>query len=579
MGLGQAAVLEQIAEGVIITDPAGRIVFVNPAAEALHGVKLLGVAPDQYSETYHLLTESGQPYPPEDLPLSRAVRRGETVVDERWRIQRPDGSIVRAIGSARPLFDPEGHQTGAVLTLRDDTARVEAEEAQRQSEERLSLAQAAARIGTYDYSLADGRMIWSPEMFTIYGLPPRSEPVALREWRDFVHPDDLDRTYYAKAFGPPEVGKSYVHEYRIVRRNGVVRWLEARAVVHADENGRPGRIVGVNIDITDRKQTEQALEDSRSRLVLAQRAARAVTWEWDLLTNELLWNDVATVRELAGDDLDERMSMDAWMCRIHPDDAERHRIEAAAAVKAGQGAVVFRILRNGESRWLEAQGQVSERDRQGAPLKLVGITLDITGRMRAEEHQRLLIDELNHRAKNMLAIVQGIAQQTLKGQGVLPEVRQTFEGRLGALAAAHTLLTSQSWETTQVRQVIAGTVAAVFPAAERVEIKGPAVSLAPKTAVSLAMAVHELATNALKYGGLSVPEGTVEVRWHAENARLKLVWRERGGPRVSPPERRGFGTRMIERGLAAELGGEVKIDFRPQGIVCTVDAPLPATNL
>jgi PAS domain S-box-containing protein len=131
------AVLGQLAEGVIVTDPAGRIVFVNEAAARLHGVARLDVAPEDYSETYHLFTEDGRPYPPEELPLARAVLRGERVSDERWLIRRPDGTEVLAIGSARPLRAPDGAAIGAVLTLRDDTAREAAERAVRESEARL----------------------------------------------------------------------------------------------------------------------------------------------------------------------------------------------------------------------------------------------------------------------------------------------------------------------------------------------------------------------------------------------------------------------------------------------------------
>jgi PAS domain S-box-containing protein len=576
LGFSQIAVLEQIAEGVIITDALGRIMFVNPAAEALHGVKMLGVTPEQYSETYHLFTDLGEPFPPAELPLARAVQRGETVANVRWRIQRPDGSVVRAIGSARPLIDLQRHQIGAVLTLRDDTARIEAEEAQRQSEERLSLAQAAARIGTYDYDLADGRMFWSSHMFSIYGVPHRQGAVSLDEWRDLVHPADRDATNYITTFGPPEAGKSYIHEYRIVRPDGSIRWIEARAVVHGDEHGRPSRIIGVNLDITERKAVEEALEESRSRLVLAQRAARAVTWEWDLAANEVLWNDLPTARELAGEDLGERTPFDLWLLRIHPEDVEKHLADAAAAIAAGRGSMAFRITVCGETRWLETSGQVSERDDCGTPTKLAGITLDITARMRAEEHQQLLIGELNHRAKNLLAIIQGVAHQTLKNMPA--EDRQAFDGRLRALAAAHTLLTRGNWESADIREVIYDTVAAICPTNDRVEIEGPAVLLRPKTAVSLAMAVHELTTNALKYGSLSVTHGRVGVRWQVAGDRLHLQWCERGGPRVFPPDKRGFGTRMIERGLAAELAGAVRIDFHAEGLVCTIDAPLPTAD-
>ena len=202
------------------------------------------------------------------------------------------------------------------------------------------------------------------------------------------------------------------------------------------------------------------------------------------------------------------------------------------------------------------------------------MSFDITRRKRSEQHQMLLIHELNHRVKNTLAIVQAIAQQSFKGEALSAEARRAFEGRLAALSAAHNLLTRSNWESASIRQVIDDAMAA-YRAGDRIRISGPDLRLAPKAAVSLAMAVHELATNAVKYGALSTPAGQVDIAWTAEDGRLLWTWRESGGPPVAAPARRGFGSRMIERGLAAELRGEARLDFPPGGLVCTLSAPLP----
>jgi PAS domain S-box-containing protein len=203
-------------------------------------------------------------------------------------------------------------------------------------------------------------------------------------------------------------------------------------------------------------------------------------------------------------------------------------------------------------------------------------------RRRREAHLQLLVGELNHRVKNMLAIVQSIAAQTLRDGGGDGASRRAFESRLAALADAHDLLTSENWESASLRQVIekAGTGCGAPPG--RVSIEGPDVRVEPRTAVSFAMAVHELCTNAVKYGALSNDEGTVRVAWDVEESgdesRLRFCWAEEGGPPVEAPQRRGFGTRMIERALAAELGGSARIDFHPQGVRCLVEAPLPAAE-
>lgn len=199
-------------------------------------------------------------------------------------------------------------------------------------------------------------------------------------------------------------------------------------------------------------------------------------------------------------------------------------------------------------------------------------------RKRTEEHQRLLLNELNHRVKNMLAVIQSIAVQTFRGAAAAPEARAAFESRLTALAGAHDLLTGRNWEAAGLRDVIARTGIACGAGAERLRLEGEDVELAPRTAVSMAMALHELCTNAGKYGALSTEEGSVRLSWRVdgdEERRLRLVWQEQGGPPVAPPAARGFGSRLIERGLAAELGGTVELQFLPEGVRCVVDAPLP----
>jgi two-component sensor histidine kinase len=202
------------------------------------------------------------------------------------------------------------------------------------------------------------------------------------------------------------------------------------------------------------------------------------------------------------------------------------------------------------------------------------LALEIEHRRRIERHQNLLLDELNHRVKNSLATVQAMAMQTLKGVD-LP-ARDAFLARLFALSGQHDLLTLDNWEGASFEGVVRR---ALKPWREddrvRFQVEGPAVHLEPKKALALGMAFHELATNAAKYGAFSSPAGTVHVRWHiAPDARLKLTWKERGGPPVVEPERRGFGLRLIEFGLAREISGDVKLDFRPEGLVCTWDMKL-----
>lgn len=209
---------------------------------------------------------------------------------------------------------------------------------------------------------------------------------------------------------------------------------------------------------------------------------------------------------------------------------------------------------------------------------------DVTDQRRAEEHQQLLINELNHRVKNTLSIVQALAMQSFNDHAEPEAARRSFDARLNALSAAHNLLTMESWESAGLFETIEASVAATMgPDTDRVSLQGPDILLAPQTAVSLAMAIHELCTNAIKYGALSNEAGTVDVQWTASPGTGKLVdvaieWTEAGGPPVTAPTRRGFGTRLIQRGLSAELRSQVTLDFRETGLKCIILAKLPTAS-
>lgn len=190
-------------------------------------------------------------------------------------------------------------------------------------------------------------------------------------------------------------------------------------------------------------------------------------------------------------------------------------------------------------------------------------------RAESERHQQILIGELNHRVKNTLSIVQSLAHQTFRGAASPKDAISAFEARLQALAAAHNLLTKQRWEAASMAQIVR-TAVTPFCTPERCKIEGPDLKVAPQTAVTLALALHELGTNASKYGALSVDSGRIEVSWQEHNGRFELVWQEMGGPPVTPPKSDGFGMRLIKRSLAAELKGTVDITFSGEGLRCSI---------
>ena len=211
---------------------------------------------------------------------------------------------------------------------------------------------------------------------------------------------------------------------------------------------------------------------------------------------------------------------------------------------------------------------------------MIGAMLDITRRKQAEEHQRLLTGELQHRVKNTLALVQAIASQTFRNASDLGAAREAFAERLISLGRAHDILTQASWTQAPIAEVVEGALAVHRGSgASRIRSSGPDVALAAKPALALALALHELATNAAKYGALSNDSGTVDLRWNvvheAGEPRFRLSWSEQGGPPIlAQPSRRGFGSRLIERSFAAEVGGEVRLTYAPIGLVCRLEAPL-----
>ena len=220
------------------------------------------------------------------------------------------------------------------------------------------------------------------------------------------------------------------------------------------------------------------------------------------------------------------------------------------------------------------------RDPDGAVRGAIATAVDITERKRAEEHRTLLINELNHRVKNTLATVQSVALQTLSVHADADMFRDAFEARLISLSRAHDVLTQENWDGADLRDIAEGVLRPYKNAApNQIVLGGENVRLSPKTALALAMAFHELATNAAKYGALSTSSGRVSVTWQVvpgdDEPSLGLTWRERDGPEVAPPTRRGFGSRLMERGLAQELDGEVRLDYDPAGVACWIRAPLP----
>ncbi len=338
-------------------------------------------------------------------------------------------------------------------------------------------------------------------------------------------------------------------------------------------------------DVTDRRtaerQREEAQEALRKRTAELEAVLETIPTAVWFTTDRELRHVVGNRRAIELLRIPRELDLSSALNRPSGFTVFRDGIEvppqARPLHRAAQGEIVPDLVLeirfdNGDRRMLLMRA-APLRSETGEVQGAVAAAADVTERLRYEDHLKLLLNELNHRVKNTLAIVQSIAALTLKDVG--SDARAAFEERLLNLSAVHNLLTDESWNSTSLASVARTSLRA---AGERVSVEGDDLRLRPKSAVALSMALHELGTNALKYGALSAEDGRVSVKWTTGDGRFRLRWEETGGPAVSVPEHRGFGSRMIERGLAAELQGEVRIHWQPPGVVCTIDAPLAAIH-
>jgi len=338
---------------------------------------------------------------------------------------------------------------------------------------------------------------------------------------------------------------------------------------------------GFNDLMDDVAERQEALKASEERARLALEAGHMGTWWYDYRKGIGGWSSQAAL--LMGYPASHTTaSPDDWKSRIHPDDAQ----EATAKIREsffgnGEYEDEYRVLRpDGVVRWISSKGQASF-DAQRRPVFSVGIFQDITERKQADEQQRFFLDELNHRVKNTLATVQSIAAQTLRSSKSAAQFKEAFEGRLLALSMTHNLLTLKSWREADLHDIAEQELAPYKREGdERVAIDGPRVNLPPRHAINLGLVLHELVTNAAKYGALSIPTGRLDLSWAVvrpknQPAHLRILWTEAGGPPVQPPKRQGFGSRLIHRSIEGELDGILAINFDTAGVSYDISIPLP----
>jgi PAS domain S-box-containing protein len=440
--------LGALPAAIYVTDAVGRITYCNESAVDLWGVRPK-LGEDRWCDLSRFYHPNGASMAPEECPTEIALKQGRIVRGREAIIERPDGTRIPVIPYPTPLHDGTGAIIGVVNMTVDISERKKAELELAERNVQLELAGKAALVGSFAYGVDTEKMQISEGYAAVYGLPEGTTAIARSQWLARVHPDDVDKVDSARSLAFRQRRREYGLEYRFICPSSEVRWIEARTFIWYRSDGQPERMVGVNIDVTERK--------------------------------------------------------------------------------------------------------------------------------RAQEHQRVLHAELDHRVKNVLATVSTVAARTMDASSSVNDFVASLDGRIRSMARTHELLSATQWQGISVQELVRRALA---PYATRgnTDINGPDVVLKAEAGQSMGMVLHELITNAAKYGALSAQNGCVSIRWHQRlnghaSPNLVLDWQEVGGPSVVAPPNSGFGMSTIRDLIPYEFGGAVDLSFAPTGVQCRLELP------
>lgn len=519
--------------------------------------------------------------------------------------------VVDAIESRQEIVQQSTAARSAQRSATDASARLGQSEARLDllalSEARLRLAQEAARIGTFELEIDTDVAVVSAEFCRLLGIPV-SPTCRFRDLEALMLPDEdaTHSTFQTRGDGSAPLDV----EYRIRRADdGQVRWLARRAAFEIDGSGRPVRMLGSILDVTKRRLANErvlSLLKLGDRLSLADSVSSVAEIASDILSSTLQATRCGFIsigastgtftveQERLGSGAESTAGTyplsifaatavglrglklvsheDVYAAQNLTDDWPAYRQFATTA------QITVPLAERGETKALLFVHEGDKRTWSLEELAFVEGVADRTyaaiAKINAEEQRDVLSHELSHRLKNMLAMIQAVARQTLKG-ATERDALDAFENRLIALSSAHDVLFRQDWSSAPIEQVVAEVVRAAG-VHERVTVIGPTLRVAGRAVLGLSLLVHELTTNALKYGALSAPEGRVEITWTIDDAialpTLNLIWRERGGPPPAASPRRGFGSRLLSMGLVGTGGCE--LDFTPLGLDASFTASL-----
>ena len=561
---------ENSAIGLHIVSGDGIIQRANKAE-----LDLLGYAADEYVGRHIAEFHADAPVIGEIL---QRLSCGEKLDRYPARLTAKDGSIKHVLITSNSRFEGGKFINTRCFTT-DVTDLHTAEMARRDSEERLAATYEAATVAIAEADETGRLLRVNDALCKILGRSRKQ--LLTMTLLDYTYESDRDED--AALFARQVRGEidNYSIRKRAVRSDGAIRYLDVFSSSVRDAAGRFRYGVRVVQDVTEAKRMEDRIRESERHMRDLLEALPAAVYTTDAKGRITFYNKAAV--EMAG-----RVPQpgDEWCVtwRLYwPDGRPLPHDECPMAIALKEKRAIRGVEAVAErpdgTRIPFVPYPTPLHDSEGNLVGAINMLVDISERKQAENRQKALIDELNHRVKNTLATVQSLAGQTARHAESPQEFFQDFEARLLGLARAHDLLTRRHWQDAPlgalVREIITPLTGEV---AERTRVEGPPVELNPRTALSIAMTLNELLTNAAKYGALSSAAGSLTVVWtlrhEAGRTMLDLDWRERGGPPVKPPTRHGFGTRLMERCIKRDLDGEFDLAFRPEGVHCRMSIPI-----
>ncbi|HEX8165308.1 MAG TPA: PAS domain S-box protein [Beijerinckiaceae bacterium] len=553
--------------------------FADEVTRSLWGLQWRGEVPSER------VLDSVHPADAERVrTMAEAARDGDGEADLTFRVRRPTGEVRWTRVRAHVSDSIEGRRLVGVAI--DITERMRAESALTATEARLQRAQALGGALPFEWDARTDTIVAAPAFKALYGLSP-DEPMSMAVFLSRVHLEDRERVEEDQvrliaAPGP------YESEFRVVLPSGAVRWILSRGESVRDGDGTPSGIAGIAIDITARKAVEEELRQSKREARTRFREVRAL-YQHAPVGLALLDLDLRFVRvneflrDITGLETEEHVGRPLFA--ILPD------------LRAALEPVLRQVIATGEPvRNVEVEGGTPRApdakvwwrlhvyylsDDYGATPGIGLVAEDVTAQKRAEHARDLLARELSHRIKNLFAVVASIVSLSARGNDALKDFARTVRARIEALGRAHDYVRPAEWDVGAggASRTLHGLLDGLLrpyqeQAPERVRITGDDPAIGSGAATALGLALHEFATNAVKYGALSEPGGAVEIACRGGETTFELVWTERGGPPVSgPPANEGFGSLLARRSITGDLGGTLDMDWAPEGLTLRVTMP------